>query len=242
MPAVHKPGKQLGKKVPLAFIRKIADGHGRANVIADLNVTPMVDMLTMLVIFLLLTFSASGEILTITKDIQLPKAFNAVELERAPIIAISKAKIAFEGQFVMDANEISNERYVDFVLPPLRERQEDIPLLAQHFLTKLGANTDVAPQVMAALSGYGWKGNVRELENVMERAVILARGEPVQLYHLPEEFQTLATPASRPMSLEEVEQQHIIKVLRLAKDLDEAATILGIDPATLYRKRKKYGL
>ncbi|MBK7258634.1 MAG: sigma-54-dependent Fis family transcriptional regulator [Ignavibacteriae bacterium] len=131
---------------------------------------------------------------------------------------------------------------VKLKLPPLRERQEDIPLLAQHFLTKLGANTDVAPQVMAALSGYGWKGNVRELENVMERAVILARGEPVQLYHLPEEFQTLATPASRPMSLEEVEQQHIIKVLRLAKDLDEAATILGIDPATLYRKRKKYGL
>ncbi|CAG0953137.1 partial Alginate biosynthesis transcriptional regulatory protein AlgB, partial [Anaerolineae bacterium] len=115
-------------------------------------------------------------------------------------------------------------------------------LLAQHFLTKLGANTDVAPQVMAALGGYGWKGNVRELENVMERAVILARGEPIQLYHLPEEFQALATPASRPMSLEEVEQQHIIKVLRLAKDLDEAATILGIDPATLYRKRKKYGL
>lgn len=124
MPAVHKPGKQLVKNVPLNFIRKVAEGHGRANVIADLNVTPMVDMLTMLVIFLLLTFSASGEILTITKDIVLPKAFNAVELERAPIIAISKAKIAFEGQFVMDAADITNERYVDFVLPPLKERLE----------------------------------------------------------------------------------------------------------------------
>lgn len=124
MPAVHKPGKQLVKNVPLAFIRKIASGHGRANVVADLNVTPMVDMLTMLVIFLLLTFSASGEILTITKDITLPKAFNAVELERAPIIAISKAKIAFEGAFVMDAIDITNERYNDFVLPPLKERLE----------------------------------------------------------------------------------------------------------------------
>lgn len=124
MPSVHKPGKHLVKNVPLEFIRKLADGHGRAQVIADLNVTPMVDMLTMLVIFLLLTFSASGEILSITKDIQLPKAFNAVELERAPIIAISKAKIAFEGQFVMDAAEITNERYVDFVLPPLKERLE----------------------------------------------------------------------------------------------------------------------
>jgi NtrC-family two-component system response regulator AlgB len=127
-------------------------------------------------------------------------------------------------------------------LPPLRERQEDIPLLAQHFLNKLGAHTEVAPQVMAALGQYAWKGNVRELENVMERAVILARGETIQLYHLPEEFQALGTATSRPLSLEEVEQQQIIKVLRLAKDLDEAAAILGIDPATLYRKRKKYGL
>lgn len=124
MPAVHKPSKHLVRNVPLEFIRKLADGHGRSNVIADLNVTPMVDMLTMLVIFLLLTFSASGEILTISKDITLPKAFNAVELERAPIIAISKAKIAFEGQFVMDAGQITNEAYVDFVLPPLKERLE----------------------------------------------------------------------------------------------------------------------
>jgi two-component system, NtrC family, response regulator AlgB len=127
-------------------------------------------------------------------------------------------------------------------LPPLRERQEDIPLLAQHFLNKLGGRAEVAPQVMAALSGYPWKGNVRELENVMERAVILARGETIQLYHLPEEFQALGTATTRPLSLEDVEQQQIIKVLRLAKDLDEAAAILGIDPATLYRKRKKYGL
>lgn len=127
-------------------------------------------------------------------------------------------------------------------LPPLRERQEDIPLLAQHFLGKLGGKAEVAPQVMTALQAYPWKGNVRELENVMERAVILARGETIQLFHLPEEFQGLAMPAVRVQSLEEVEQQHIIRVLRVAKDLDEAAGILGIDPATLWRKRKKYGL
>ena len=124
MASVHKPGKRLIRGVPLAFIRKIADGHGRANIVADLNVTPMVDMLTMLVIFLLLTFSASGEILTISKDITLPKAFNAAELERAPIVAISKAKIAFEGQFVMDATDITNEKFAEFVLPPLKERLE----------------------------------------------------------------------------------------------------------------------
>lgn len=127
-------------------------------------------------------------------------------------------------------------------LPPLRERQEDIPLLAQHFLNKLGGTQDVAPPVMSALQAYTWKGNVRELENVIERALILSHGETIQMYHLPEEFQTLTEPAQRPMSLEEIEQQHIIKVLRVAKDLDEAAMLLGIDPATLWRKRKKYSL
>ncbi len=131
---------------------------------------------------------------------------------------------------------------VKLKLPPLRERQEDIPLLAQHFLTKFGSTSEIAPNVLAALQAYPWKGNVRELENVMERAVILARGETLQLFHLPEEFQDLMTPPGRVMSLEDMEQQHIIKVLRVAKDLDEAASILGIDPATLWRKRKKYGL
>jgi len=72
--------------------------------------------------------------------------------------------------------------------------------------------------------------------------VILARGEHVQLFHLPEEFQSLLNQTKHPLSLEEVEQQHIIKVLRTAKDLEEAAAMLGIDPATLWRKRKKYNL
>jgi len=131
---------------------------------------------------------------------------------------------------------------VKLKLPPLRERQEDIPLLAQHFLTKFGSNAETAPGVLAALQAYPWKGNVRELENVIERAVILSRGETIRQFHLPEEFQVLSAPAIGAMSLEDMEQQHIIKVLRIAKDLDEAAGILGIDPATLWRKRKKYGL
>jgi biopolymer transport protein ExbD len=122
MPAVNKPEKHLFKDAPLAFVRKAGKGHGGANVIADLNVTPMVDMLTMLVIFLLLTFSANGEILTINKDIQMPKAFNAVELERNPIIAVSRAQILFETQMVMDASTINNDAFPDFVLPELKKR------------------------------------------------------------------------------------------------------------------------
>jgi two-component system, NtrC family, response regulator AlgB len=131
---------------------------------------------------------------------------------------------------------------VKLKLPPLRDRQEDIPLLAQHFLAKFGSAAEISPGVLDALQAYAWKGNVRELENVMERAVILARGEAIQLFHLPEEFQDLVAPVNGAMSLEDIEQQHIIKVLRIAKDLDEAASMLGIDPATLWRKRKKYGL
>jgi NtrC-family two-component system response regulator AlgB len=127
-------------------------------------------------------------------------------------------------------------------LPPLRERTEDIPLLAQHFLERAGSGNTMQPDVLRALSEYPWKGNVRELENVIERAVILARGGSVDLQHLPEEFQMLASPAQRPLSLEAAERLHIIRVLRIAKDLEEAASLLGIDPATLWRKRKKFGL
>jgi NtrC-family two-component system response regulator AlgB len=126
-------------------------------------------------------------------------------------------------------------------LPPLRERREDIPLLVQHFLRRWQSQSELSPDTLKALSSYVWKGNVRELENVVERAVILARGGEIQLHHLPEEFQSLGERKGL-MSLEEMEQQHIVKVLRIAKDLDEAASILGVDPATLWRKRKKYNL
>jgi DNA-binding NtrC family response regulator len=127
-------------------------------------------------------------------------------------------------------------------IPPLREREGDIPLLVQHFLDKAGSKVEIAQPVLSALAAYPWKGNVRELENVMERAVILCHGETIQLYHLPEEFQGLGRAENRSLSLEEMEQQHIISIMRIAKDLDEAASMLGIDPATLWRKRKKYNL
>ncbi|MGA9121272.1 MAG: sigma-54 dependent transcriptional regulator [Bacteroidota bacterium] len=131
---------------------------------------------------------------------------------------------------------------VKLKLPPMRERPEDVPLLAHHFLMKFGSTAAIDEETMRALGGYPWKGNVRELENVMERAVILSRGGTIHLHHLPEEFQTFAGSESRIVSLEELERQHIVRVLRVTRDLEEAASILGIDPATLWRKRKKYGL
>jgi NtrC-family two-component system response regulator AlgB len=125
-------------------------------------------------------------------------------------------------------------------LPPLRERPEDIPLLVQHFLKKFGNPGEMSADALVAMKAYSWKGNVRELENVLERAGLLAHSERVEMHHLPEEFQTLS--GKQPLSLEEIERQHIIKILRVAKDLEEASSILGIDPATLWRKRKKYNL
>lgn len=131
---------------------------------------------------------------------------------------------------------------VTLKLPPLRDRMEDVPLLVTHFLRKFGSAGELSQDAFTALRGYTWKGNVRELENVIERAVLLAQGGEIQLHHLPEQFQHLESPSSALLSLEEVEREHIVKVLRMAKDLEEAAAILDIDPATLWRKRKKFQL
>ncbi len=126
---------------------------------------------------------------------------------------------------------------------PLRERVEDIPLLIKFFLDKFaqGKDVDISPEAMKALCSYRWSGNVRELEHVMERAVLLARNDKIELICLPEEIRSTLERPQSTYSLEEIEKSHIKRVLQHAKDYDEAAQILGIDPATLWRKRKKYG-
>ncbi len=121
---IHKPKKVLGNSIKLKFAKNA--GHGKSSPVADLNVTPMVDMLTMLVIFLLMSFTASGEILFVTKDIVMPKAFNTVPLDRAPVIALSAEAIAMEGQAVMRTGEANEKWYPDWRLPPLVRKLKDI--------------------------------------------------------------------------------------------------------------------
>ena len=115
---IKKPGAALGKTIKLKNV-KLATGHGKKSPNSDLNLTPMVDTLTVLVVFLLMSFSASGEILFATKDIVLPPAFHTSELERAPVVAVSKATIGFEGQFVMNAADVTEAAYPDWKLTPL---------------------------------------------------------------------------------------------------------------------------
>lgn len=129
-------------------------------------------------------------------------------------------------------------------LLPLRERPEDIPVLIHHFIKKFSGNTEITLSVeaMKALRAYRWSGNVRELENVIERAVILAQSGNIELMDLPEELRSVMDKPFTTLSLEEAEKLHIKRVLQHAKDYEGAAAILMIDPATLWRKRKKYGL
>jgi NtrC-family two-component system response regulator AlgB len=134
---------------------------------------------------------------------------------------------------------------VRITLPALRDRPEDILLLIHFFVKKYSsrAEPDISPEALRLLTSYRWPGNIRELQNVMERAVLLCRQGAVEPAHLPAELLEPRPSGSGGMlSLEETERQHIARVLRVAADLEEAARVLAIDPATLWRKRKKYGL
>jgi DNA-binding NtrC family response regulator len=152
------------------------------------------------------------------------------------------------------AREIEAERFrTDFFyrlevvhlrLPPLRERRDDIPLLTDHLVRRLNAKLDravrgVEPEAMALLVHHGWNGNVRELENVLERAMILGDGDVIRRGDLS--WEILGDEAPRPTDLREAvrlfEAQHVRDVLAQAgADKREAARLLGISLASLYRK------
>ena len=133
-------------------------------------------------------------------------------------------------------------------LPALRQRKEDIPVLAEHFLKKYAATHGVdisgfTPQAVAKLVSYHWPGNVRELENVIERAVVLTTSPKITEDDVPNLGQStdpealLAEKASHFLSLEEMERQYIHLILRKTGGKKEKAShILGIDRKTLRRK------
>lgn len=138
-------------------------------------------------------------------------------------------------------------------LPPLSERTGDIPLLGRFFLTKLcrrlgRPEMTIAPEVYEVLGRYPFPGNVRELENIIERAAVMAEGDVIRVGHLPEDLRDgpvrVTSPASgAPQTLEENERAHIARVLdHFRGNRTQTALALNIDRASLWRKMKKFGL
>lgn len=131
-------------------------------------------------------------------------------------------------------------------LPPLRTRREDIPLLVDHFVRKYSEAmskkiTRVAPAAMSALQSYDWPGNIRELENAIERAIVVAREPEIEVADLALKVAPVIT-STAALSLDEVEKAHILHVLEECRfNQSRAAEALKIDRVTLHNKLKKYG-
>jgi NtrC-family two-component system response regulator AlgB len=198
-------------------------------------------------------FERVGDTKTIRVDVRIIAATNK-DLERE----------VKEGRFREDLYFRLN--VIELHMPSLRGRPEDILGLAEQLLNRsfLAANRKPRPLDEAArkaILSYGWPGNIRELKNALERAAILSSGDLVTADDLPDRVlehvtsptlgggaSTLQAPGSlsamtpSDVSLEELEKQHIQHVLGTAQTLEEAATILGINLSTLWRKRRRYGL
>jgi DNA-binding NtrC family response regulator len=139
---------------------------------------------------------------------------------------------------------------IQLTIPPLRERVEDIPLLALHFLDKFCLENDrpamgFSPEAMKALKNYSWPGNVRELQNVVERSVALCTSNMVELEDLPDEIHQPGPEDDKIVlpvgaSMEEIERLAIVQTLKkTGGDKEMAARLLGIGLATLYRRLKE---
>jgi DNA-binding NtrC family response regulator len=142
---------------------------------------------------------------------------------------------------------------VSLYIPPLSERRDDIPILSYYFLKKYTAMMkkdilEISPEVMAILQGYDFPGNVRELENIIERGVALANGGSIEISHLPEDLKVISIKTFRKKegkipSLEDQELAYIKWVLKeVNSNKTLASQILGIDRVSLWRKLRKYGL
>jgi NtrC-family two-component system response regulator AlgB len=177
-----------------------------------------------------------GDCLTRKANVRIVAATN-VNLEKA----------VQEGRFREDLFYRIN--VIQIEIPPLRERPDDVPVLAERLLAFYGrinhrSFIGFTKEALEALSQYPWPGNVRELSNVIERAAILCRTDHVGMECLPANLlpSDSAPNIGDPVTIEKIEEQHIRRILATAKSFEEAADILGIDQATLWRRRKKYGI
>ena len=159
----------------------------------------------------------------------------------------------------VDEGQMRNDRdfrrnVVTLTLPPLRERREDIPLLAYYLLRKFSTMMDrdvneITPEAMQRLVEYDYPGNIRELSNFIERGVALTQDNKLDIQHLPQSLGSLTVRvfkpemAASPSTLEEQETEHILNVLKMTDgNRTKAAEMLGIDRVSLWRKLKKLGI
>jgi len=168
----------------------------------------------------------------------------------ARIIAATNRNLREE----IDAGRFRSDLYyrlnvINLPMPALRERSEDIVPLAEMFLAQAAARNrrtglQFSDEARKALVAYSWPGNIRELRNAVERAVVLSRGAALRREDLPDILFHSNAPRNgnlpEEMTLEQIEQEHIRRVLALAPTLEDAAATLGICVATLWRKRKRY--
>jgi two-component system, NtrC family, response regulator AlgB len=179
---------------------------------------------------------------------------NVTRLANVRVLAATnrdlKARVA-EGTFREDLYFRLN--VITVQIPPLRSRPADLRRFAEHyakhFAARCGRQLDgFAEEALASIYGYAWPGNLRELRNAIERAVILGRGSQITPGDLPAELRQMTAPgatggAADPngglMTLEQLEEHHIKRVLAQTRTIAEAAQILGVDQATIYRKRKR---
>jgi NtrC-family two-component system response regulator AlgB len=159
------------------------------------------------------------------------------------------AKEVAEGRFREDL--FYRLKVIGVEMPALADRPGDLPTLIENYLKFFAAakgqpKLKFSREAALALADYPWPGNLRELRNVVERAVILSSGEEIMPTDLPEEFHSKAEDSAvRPghfVTIDRLEEEHIRRVVAKVDSLDQAARILGIDIATLYRKRKRLGM
>jgi NtrC-family two-component system response regulator AlgB len=177
-----------------------------------------------------------GDYMTRHADVRIIAATN-IDLEKS----------VREGRFREDLYYRINVIQVE--IPPLRERPDDVIALAERLLVFFGRSCHrmsmgFTDEAIHLLRHYSWPGNVRELRNVIERAVILCQTDRIDVNHLPENLRTMDTSVriGDPIPLDKIEEEHIRRVLATTRSLQEAADILGIDQATLWRRRKQYGI
>ena len=121
--AIKVPGKRFGKR--LEHSKVFGHGlHGKKNMIADLNITPMVDMFVMIVLFLIANFSATGEVLMMNKDVVLPEAINTEEVTMAPVVMISMEQVLVSGVLIGRVDDLVREDYLN--IPALEEKLRDM--------------------------------------------------------------------------------------------------------------------